>query len=64
VAGTYEKITQTAQGEEITGLEKIDQIVQAIDQYQKEIDNLLEEITPTTAPVVKEKRKKEVVEQL
>jgi methionine synthase II (cobalamin-independent) len=40
VAGTYEKIPQAAQRDEITAAEKIDQIAQAIDQYQKEIENL------------------------
>jgi hypothetical protein len=40
VAGTYEKIPQAAQGDEITAVEKIDRIAQEIDQYQKEIENL------------------------
>jgi hypothetical protein len=40
VAGTYEKIPQATQRDEITAAEKIDQIAQAIDQYQKEIENL------------------------
>jgi hypothetical protein len=39
-SGTYEKIPKTAQTDEITTVEKIDQIAQAIDQYQKEIENL------------------------
>jgi hypothetical protein len=42
VAGTYEKIPQATQRDEITAEEKIDQIAQAIDQYQKEIENLQE----------------------
>jgi hypothetical protein len=33
--------------------------VQAIEQYQREIKNLLEELIPTTQPVVKEQRKQE-----
>jgi hypothetical protein len=35
--------------------------VQAIDQYQKEIENLQEQLTPRTPPSVKEKRKKEEI---
>ena len=45
--------------DEITTVEKIDQIAQAIDQYQKEIENLWEHLTPATPPAVKEKRKQE-----
>jgi hypothetical protein len=40
VAGTYEKIPQAMQNEEVATTEKIDRIAQAIDQYQKEIENL------------------------
>jgi hypothetical protein len=40
VVGTYENISKTAQMEEITTTEKIVQIVQTIEQYQKEIENL------------------------
>jgi hypothetical protein len=40
VAGTYENIPQAVQSEEITVAENIDRIAQAIDQYQKEIENL------------------------
>jgi hypothetical protein len=43
VAGTYEKIPNIAQRDELTAAEKIDQIAQAIDQYQKEIENLCEQ---------------------
>jgi predicted nucleic acid-binding Zn-ribbon protein len=64
VAGTYEKIPNIAQRDELTATEKIDQIAQEIDQYQKEIENLREQLTPTTPPAVKEKRKQEAVEQL
>jgi hypothetical protein len=49
---------------EIIAVEKIDQIAHEIDQYQKEIEDLQEHLTPTTPPVVKEKRKQEVVEKL
>jgi peptidoglycan hydrolase CwlO-like protein len=54
VARTYEKIPKIAQSDELTATEKINQIAQAINQYQKEIKNLCENITPTTPPVVKE----------
>jgi hypothetical protein len=64
VAGTYEKIPKAAQGEEIIAAEQIDQIAQKIDQYQKEIENLREHLTPTTPPTVKEQRKQEAVAQL
>jgi hypothetical protein len=40
VAGTYEKIPQATQRDEITATEKIDRIAQEIDQYHKEIENL------------------------
>jgi pantothenate kinase len=63
-AGTYEKIPKTTQTDELTTTENIDQIAQAINQYQKEIENLCEKLTPTTPPAVKEKRKKEEVEKL
>jgi archaellum component FlaC len=64
VAGTYEKIPQAAQRDEITAAEKIDQIAQEIDQYHKEIENLREHLIPTTPPVVKEQRKEEAMTQL
>jgi hypothetical protein len=59
VAGTYEKIPKTAQRDELTTTEKIDQIAQEIDQYQKEIKNIHEQLTPTTPPEVREQRKQE-----
>jgi len=59
--GTYEKIQNTVQTNEIIAAENIDQIAQAINQYQKAIENLQEHLTPTTLPVVKEKRKQEVM---
>jgi hypothetical protein len=40
VVGTYENVSKTAQTDEITTIENIDQIVQAIDQYQKDIESL------------------------
>lgn len=52
------------QEEEITMEEKIDKIVQEIDQYQKEIENIKEKLTPTTPLVVKEKRKQEETMEL
>jgi hypothetical protein len=62
--GTYEKIPQVAQGEEITTIENIDRIAQTIDQYHKEIENICEQLTPTTPPVVKEQSKHEATTQL
>jgi polyhydroxyalkanoate synthesis regulator protein len=38
--------------------------VKTIDQYQKEIKNLCEQLIPTTPPAVKEKRKQEAKAQL
>jgi uncharacterized coiled-coil DUF342 family protein len=64
VVGTYEKIPKTAQRAELTTTEKIDQIVQAIDQYQQEIENLHEQLTPTTPPEVREQRKQEATKQI
>jgi FtsZ-binding cell division protein ZapB len=64
VGGIFEKLPSTAQGNELPVAEKIDQIVQAIDQYQKEIENLREQLTPTTPPAVKEQRKQEATMQL
>jgi hypothetical protein len=64
VAGTYENIPQVVQSDEITSVENIDRIVQAIDQYQKEIENIWEKFIPTTPPSVKEKRKQEATTQL
>jgi hypothetical protein len=59
VVVAYEKIPKNAQTTELTATEKIDQIVQTIDQYQQEIENLWEHLTPTTPPEVREKRKQE-----
>jgi hypothetical protein len=59
VVVAYEKIPKTAQTTELTVTEKIDQIVQTIDQYQQEIKNLHKELTPTTPPEVRDQRKKE-----
>jgi hypothetical protein len=59
VGGIFEKLSSTAQGHELPVVGKIEQIVQAIDKYQKEIENLHEKLTPTTPPIVKEQRKLE-----
>jgi hypothetical protein len=64
VGGVFEKLPTTTQGNELLVAGKIDQITQAIDQYQKEIENLYEQLTPTTPPIVKEKRKQEATTQL
>jgi hypothetical protein len=52
------------QSDEITSIENIERIAQAIDQYQKEIENIREKFIPTTPPSVKEKRKQEATTQL
>jgi hypothetical protein len=40
VGGIFEKLPNTVQGNELPVAEKIDQIAQAIEKYQKEIENL------------------------
>jgi hypothetical protein len=60
----FGKLPTTVQGNEPPVAEKIDQIAQAIDQYQKEIETLRRQIRPTTPPSVKEKMKKEEAMQL
>jgi len=60
----FGKLPATTQGNELLAAEKIDQIVQAIDQYQKEIETLRGQIRPTTPPAVKEQRKQEATIQL
>jgi hypothetical protein len=57
VGGVFEKLPRTAQGNELPVAGKIDQIAQEIDQYQKEISNLHEQLRPTTPSTVKEKMK-------
>jgi conjugal transfer/entry exclusion protein len=50
VGGVFEKPPSTLQGNELLVARKIDQIAQAIDQYQKEIENLREQLKPTVVP--------------
>jgi chromosome segregation ATPase len=57
VGEIFGKLPSTAQGNELPAAEKIDQIVQAIARYQKEIEDLREQLTPTTPPAVKEQRR-------
>ena len=64
VGEIFEKLPNTTQRNELPVVENIDQIVQAIEQYQKDIENLREQLIATTPPVVKEKRKKEETTQL
>jgi uncharacterized protein YlzI (FlbEa/FlbD family) len=59
VEEVFEKLPTTAQGNELPVAEKIDHIVQAIDQYQKKIETLHGQIRLTTPPPVKDQRKKE-----
>jgi hypothetical protein len=60
----YDKIPKSAQTTEPTTMQKIDQIVQTIDQYRQEIENLQEQLIPTTPPEVKEQRKQEAAGQM
>jgi hypothetical protein len=55
----YDRIPKSTQTTEPTTMQKIDQIVQTIDQYRQEIENLQEQLIPTTPPEVKEQRKQE-----
>jgi DNA anti-recombination protein RmuC len=64
VEDIFGKLPTTAQGSELPAAEKIDQIAQAIDQYQKEIETLRGQIRPTTPPTVKVQRKQEATVQL
>jgi hypothetical protein len=50
--------------EKLTVTQKIDQIVQTIDQYRQEIEHLWEQLIPTTPPEVKEQRKQETTTQI
>jgi hypothetical protein len=45
-------------------MQKIDHIVQTIDQYRQEIEKLGEQLVPTTPPEVKEQRKKESIKHM
>jgi hypothetical protein len=54
-----ERIPKSAQTTKPATMQKIDQIVQTINQYRQEIENLHEKIIPTTPSKVKEKMKKE-----
>jgi hypothetical protein len=60
----FGKLPTTAQGSELPAAEIIDQIMQVIDQYQKEIETLCGQIIPTTPPEVKVQRKQEAKVQL
>jgi hypothetical protein len=57
LVGTYEKIPKTMQRDELIETQNIDQIVQEIDQYQKDIENLHQHLTLTTPLEVREERK-------
>ena len=56
---SYEKIPKSAQTIELTMMQKIDRIVQTIDQYKQDIEHLQEQLMPTTPPEVKDQRKNE-----
>jgi hypothetical protein len=54
VEDIFRKFPTTAQVSELLVTEKINQIAQAIVQYQKDIETLRGNIRPTTPPTVKE----------
>jgi hypothetical protein len=60
LALVYDIIPKSVQIEEPMMTQKIDQIVQTINQYMKDIENLQEQLIPTTPLEVKEQRKQEV----
>ena len=49
----YDKIPKSTQTIDLMAMQKIDQIVQTIDQYRQEIELLWEKLIPTTPPEVK-----------
>jgi hypothetical protein len=59
VGGIFEKLPSTMEGNELPVAGKIDRIAQTIDQYQKEIENIHEQLTPTTPPEMTDQRKQE-----
>ena len=54
----YDRIPKSAQTTERTMMQKIDHIVQTIDQYRKEIEKIQEQLIPTNPPEVKKQRDK------
>jgi hypothetical protein len=64
VGEIFGKLPSTAQGNELPTAEKIDWIAQEISQYQKDIEDLREQLTPTTPPTVKEQRRQATTTQL
>jgi hypothetical protein len=64
VGEIFGKLPNTMEGNELPATEKIDQIAQAIVQYQKEIGDLREQLTPTTPPAVKEQRRQATTMQI
>jgi len=50
----YEKIPKSMQTIDLTTTQKIDHIMQTIDQYRQEIEYLRAQLIPTTPPKVKE----------
>jgi hypothetical protein len=60
----YEQSPESMPTTELTTTQNIDQIVQTLDQYKQEIENLQEQLIPTTPPEVREKRKKEATGQM
>jgi hypothetical protein len=59
VTVTYEKMPNNVHMVKLTTKKNINHIMQKIDQYQQEIENIHEKLTPTTPPKIREKRKPE-----
>jgi hypothetical protein len=57
VTAAYDRIPNNMQIAEPNTMQNIDHIVQTIDQYRQEIENLKEKLIPTTPPEVKEQRR-------
>jgi hypothetical protein len=64
VVVAYDRSPKREKTEDPTTRQKIDQIVQTIDQYKQEIKNLQEQLIPTTPLEVKEQRKQKEVRQM
>jgi hypothetical protein len=60
----YDKIPKSTKTVELIVTQKIDHIVQIIDQFRQEIEHLWELLIPTNPPEVKEKRKQEETTQI
>jgi len=64
VATAYDRILNSMQIAKSTTAQNIDHIVQTIDQYRNDIENLKEQLIPTTPLEVKEQRRQEAAGQM